>query len=145
MEQGHDSAMLPSACGCIRTYHSVLCLEHLLHVANSLPACAPPCHRAIVLLRGKDRQFWAGHYGSKFASAELRFLRRDELPAFGAEASQQFWNERKIAQTVEGLFGGPDAGAVVVWGQHGMAQDEDEFEDMEEHEDEDEDVMVADG
>ena len=29
--------------------------------------------RAIVVLRGKDSQFWAGNYGAKFASPSLAF------------------------------------------------------------------------
>ncbi len=87
-----------------------------------------------MLLRGKDRQFWAGHYGAKFASAELRFLRREELPAFGAEESQEFWAQRKIAQTVQGLFGEPEQGALVVWGAHGMPGADQEGEGSEEEE-----------
>ncbi|KAK9917242.1 hypothetical protein WJX75_002224 [Coccomyxa subellipsoidea] len=29
--------------------------------------------RAILVLRGKDERFWAGHYGSKFSAPELYF------------------------------------------------------------------------
>lgn len=29
--------------------------------------------RAIIVLRGKDDAFWAGHYGAKFAAPELHF------------------------------------------------------------------------
>lgn len=33
----------------------------------------PGVRRALVVLRGKDGRFWAGHYGSKFAAPELLF------------------------------------------------------------------------
>ncbi len=33
----------------------------------------PGARRAMVVLRGKDSQFWAGNYGAKFASPSLAF------------------------------------------------------------------------
>jgi hypothetical protein len=33
----------------------------------------PGVRRAIVVLRGKDERFWAGHYGCKYAAPELHF------------------------------------------------------------------------
>lgn len=41
----------------------------------------PGCRKVTVSLFGKDTRFWAGHYGPKFASAELTFLPRQSLPA----------------------------------------------------------------
>lgn len=37
-------------------------------------AAPPGVRRAVVLLRGSERRFWAGHYGAKFAAPALRFL-----------------------------------------------------------------------
>jgi hypothetical protein len=33
----------------------------------------------MVVLRGKDLQFWAGQYGGKFAAPELKFIKREQL------------------------------------------------------------------
>jgi chromosome condensin MukBEF MukE localization factor len=57
--------------------------------------------RALVLLRSVEGTYWAGSYGTKFASAELRFLRRCEVRGFGARESQAFWRSRRA--------GAPDA------------------------------------
>lgn len=32
-----------------------------------------------MVLRGKDLQFWAGHYGGKFAAPELKFINSRQL------------------------------------------------------------------
>jgi hypothetical protein len=80
-----------------------------------------------VLLRGKDLKYWAGHYGAKFACAQLSFIGREDLPAFGGAASREFWAGRRIAQSVEGIFG---------WGQQGQGQQGDEGSEEEEEEEE---------
>ncbi len=45
----------------------------------------PGVRRAVVVLRGRDVQFWAGHYGAKFSSAQLRFLALDAVRAWRGE------------------------------------------------------------
>ncbi len=42
--------------------------------AVMLEGYPPGVRRALVLLRGTERQFWSGHYGAKFAAPSLRFL-----------------------------------------------------------------------
>ena len=60
-------------------------------------------------LCGKDSPYWAGHYGAKFASAQLAFIRCDELPAFGAAQSQELWAGRKAAGRGELVLWEPPA------------------------------------
>ncbi|BDA48500.1 probable f-box only protein 6 [Coccomyxa sp. Obi] len=40
---------------------------------HTFTAYSKGVRRAILVLRGKDEQFWAGHYGSKFSAPELHF------------------------------------------------------------------------
>ncbi|XP_048734147.1 F-box only protein 44-like isoform X1 [Ostrea edulis] len=44
--------------------------------------------------KGKDRQFWAGHYGSKFTMASVRFnlMHRSEKAATGSEVSKSSYS-----------------------------------------------------
>eukprot|EP00798_Chlamydomonas_sp_ICE-L_P022013 gene22013-29071_t len=46
------------------------------------------CRRVTVVLRGKDKSYWAGFYGTKFASAELRFVVESERELFTASRIQ---------------------------------------------------------
>eukprot|EP00798_Chlamydomonas_sp_ICE-L_P001350 gene1350-32712_t len=45
------------------------------------------CRRVTVVLRGKDKSFWNGFYGTKSASAELRFVVESERELFTASVS----------------------------------------------------------
>lgn len=68
----------------------------LMVLAHGMTRPAPHCcRRALVLLRSVEGTYWAGSYGTKFASAELRFLRRCEVRGFGARESQAFWRSRR--------------------------------------------------
>ena len=40
------------------------------HTFRGYPASI---RRAIIVLKGKDEPWWAGHYGAKFAAPELHF------------------------------------------------------------------------
>ena len=50
-------------------------------------ACELPkgCRTAVVLLSGRDQNFWAGHYGAKFTSAELTFLNETKESYVGSD------------------------------------------------------------
>ena len=37
--------------------------------------------RALVVLRAKDNDWWAGHYGGKYSKPQLRFISPRLLPA----------------------------------------------------------------
>lgn len=61
--------------------------------------CPRGFRRATILLRGKDLQFWAGHYGVKFTSAELAFVPPDtDLQSYSDEVAG--WEQRKIQAQV---------------------------------------------
>jgi hypothetical protein len=42
-------------------------------MSHTFGGYGPGVRRALVVLRGKDEQFWAGFYGSKFSAPELHF------------------------------------------------------------------------
>ena len=64
--------------GCIQPAKGAWQRAHC--IAAGYPAGA---RCAVVVLRGRDRRFWAGHWGAKLAAPTLRFLAPEELEALG--------------------------------------------------------------
>lgn len=54
-----------------------------------------PSHVAIYL-KGKDRQFWAGQYGAKFAQIKLRLVLREEQQAENQELEEVLTEPDKL-------------------------------------------------
>lgn len=71
-------------------------LPHLNHWHRFAHACSIPkgARSAVVLLSGRDRQFWAGHFGAKFASAELTFL-SGSIEAYVGSDGVEGWRLRQ--------------------------------------------------
>ena len=46
--------------------------RYMTYASNQMPS------RVSIHLKGKDRQYWAGHYGTKFAQIKLRLVLREE-------------------------------------------------------------------
>lgn len=71
-------------------------LPQLNHWHRFAHACEIPkgARSAVVLLSGRDRSFWAGHYGAKFTSAELTFLSGSKEQYVGSDGVESWRGTR---------------------------------------------------
>lgn len=52
------------------------------------------CRSAVILLSGRDRDFWAGNYGAKFTNAELVFVGAADKDGFVGRDGVENWKAR---------------------------------------------------
>jgi hypothetical protein len=99
---------LTVTCRCLLHAAGVLC-----RYAYLLPAIPPGCRRAVVLLRGRGPQPGfnsssssvtsstsgcgsGGGRGTKFACAQLSFVRQADIAKFGADACMASWADKQV-------------------------------------------------